>query len=104
MELYLDSFQMEEPRLDEWEAEIEAEINSYRNVRVRGALGDIVFKATSMPIARVRELQAGGVGVPLDIMPVEYWHAADPGGNDIGRDPRGAFVMPNSEEALGEDF
>lgn len=70
--------------------------DSYRNVRVRGAISDIIFRSTAMPMEVFQELTDQGVAVPFDILPHEVWHTVEP--------VSGQHYYRFGEEMLGKDF
>lgn len=63
----------------------------YRNVRVEGAIADIVFRSIAMPEDEARKVWDSEETIPLDIVPDSYWH-----------NPDGSLRF--SDEALGSDF
>jgi hypothetical protein len=98
--------QTEEIAADELEEMAGATIDfdARRGVTVKGVLGGTIKTNKIYNIQEVESLWKEGVGVPLDLMPLEYWHRAaavhDPGlynGSDHS-------ILPFSEEALGADF
>lgn len=68
------------------------QFNQYRNVEVRGAIGRIVFRSLPMPLEVAQEIWKSGRGVPLDVVPDEFWSPPE-------------LPFPRfGEEMLGKDF
>jgi len=64
----------------------------YRNVEVQGAIGKIIFRSVPMPLEVAQEIWGRGKGVPMDVIPDEYWR------------PPGLPFPRFGEENLGKDF
>jgi len=72
--------------------ETQPDFGKWRNVRVAGAIGEIVFRSMPMPEEQAKEFWEAGIPIPLDIVPDEYWSPPELPFSRFG------------EEMLGKDF
>lgn len=47
--------------------------DQYRNVEVQGAIGKIILRSVPVPLEVAREIWGQGKGIPLDVVPDEFW-------------------------------